>query len=152
MHALQDVGAQLVELSPARLATLPIPDELREAVLEAQRIRAHEGRRRQLQYIGKLMRALDAEPIRAALDDIAGTSAAALARHHALERLRARLMEDEAVLGEIARDHPGADLARLRALRRNALKEAELAKPPRAFRELFRVLRELQGETGDAAA
>ncbi|MBL8489506.1 MAG: DUF615 domain-containing protein, partial [Rhodocyclaceae bacterium] len=78
-------------------------------------------------------------------------SAAANARQHALERLRVRLLEDEAVLGEIAREHPGADLQHLRQLRRNALKEQELGKPPRAYRELFRVLRGLS-ETGVAGA
>jgi ribosome-associated protein len=65
---------------------------------------------------------------------------------HALERLRTRFLEDEKVIGEIAAAHPGADLLHLRQLRRNALKEQQLGKPPRAFRELFRVLRELHGQ------
>jgi ribosome-associated protein len=90
------------------------------------------------------MRDVDAAPIQAALDEINGVSANANARQHALERLRARLLEDEAVLGEIASEHPGADLQHLRQLRRNAIKEATASKPPRAFRELFRVLRALQ--------
>ncbi|MFN6960938.1 MAG: ribosome biogenesis factor YjgA, partial [Rhodocyclaceae bacterium] len=102
-----------------------------------------EARRRQLQYIGRLMRNLDAEPIRAALDDIKGVSAAANARQHALERLRARFLADEKTIEEIAAAHPAADLQRLRQLRRNALKEQQMGKPPRAFRELFRTLREL---------
>ena len=66
---------------------------------------------------------------------------------HALESLRTRFLEDETVIGEIAAAHPHADLQQLRQLRRNALKEQQLAKPPRAFRELFRVLRELQAVT-----
>jgi ribosome-associated protein len=143
MHALQDVGEQLVELSAERLAKMNLPDPLREAVREAQRITKHGGRRRQMQYIGRLMRGIDAEPIREALAAIEGRSALETARQHRLERLRLRLLEDEAVLSEIARAHPGADLQHLRQLRRNTLKEREQARPPRSFRELFRVLREL---------
>lgn len=148
MHALQDIGAALVALSRERLQRIPMPDKLRQAVLEAQRITKHEARRRQMQYIGKLMRDTDPAPIREALDAINGVSAAAVARQHRLERLRTRLLEDESVLGEIATDHPQADLQQLRQLRRNALREQEQGKPPRAFRELFKVLRDLQQPGG----
>ncbi|HRQ36091.1 MAG TPA: DUF615 domain-containing protein, partial [Chiayiivirga sp.] len=72
-----------------------------------------------------------------------GVSRAETARQHRLERLRSDLLEDEKILGNIARDWPGADLQHLRVLRRNALKEREQGKPPRAYRELFRVLRDL---------
>ncbi|MGE5467810.1 MAG: ribosome biogenesis factor YjgA [Ignavibacteria bacterium] len=150
MTALQALGTELVELGRDQLARIELPDDLRDAVRDAQRFTQHEARRRQLQYIGRLMRDLDPAPIRAALDEIKGVSAAATARLHALERLRARLMEDEAVLGEIARDYPGVDLQHLRQMRRNAIKEQELAKPPRAFREIFRVLRELEEQSHDA--
>lgn len=143
MTELQDLGAELVALSADQLGKIDLPDDLRDAVRDAQRFTRHEAHRRQLQYIGRLMRGLDAGPIRAAIDDIKGVSAAANARMHALERLRTRFLEDEKVIGEIAEAHPGADLRHLRQLRRNALKEQELGKPPRAFRELFRVLREL---------
>lgn len=143
MTELQDLGAELVALSVDQIKKIGLPDDLREAVRAAQRITQHEARRRQLQYIGKLMRSLDPEPIRAALDEINGVSAAAVARMHALERLRTRFLEDEKAISEIAATHPQADLQHLRQLRRNALKEQELGKPPRAFRELFRVLREL---------
>ena len=143
MSELQTLGAALVELSADQLGKVDLPDDLRAAVRDAQRFTRHEARRRQLQYIGKLMRSLDPEPIRAALDEINGVSAAAVARMHALERLRTRFLEDEKAISEIAATHPQADLQHLRQLRRNALKERELGKPPRAFRELFRVLREL---------
>lgn len=146
MTELQALGEQLVALSAEQLKKIELPEDLRDAVRDAQRFTQHEARRRQLQYIGRLMRNLDAEPIRAALDDIRGVSAAANARQHALERLRARFLADEKVIGEIAATHPDADLQKLRQLRRNALKEQELGKPPRAFRELFRVLRELDGQ------
>jgi ribosome-associated protein len=150
MTALQELGAELVELGRDQLKKIDLPEDLRDAVRDAQRFTQHEARRRQLQYIGRLMRDSDPAPIRAALDEIKGVSAAATARLHALERLRTRLLEDESVLGEIARDYPGVDLQQLRQLRRNAIKEQELAKPPRAFREIFRVLRELEEQPHDA--
>lgn len=143
MTELQALGEDLVALSKDQLKKIDLPDNLRDALRDAQRFTRHEALRRQLQYIGKLMRAIDPEPIRAALDEIKGLSAAANARMHALERLRERFLADEKVIAEIAADHPGADLQHLRQLRRNALKEQELGKPPRAFRELYRVLREL---------
>ena len=143
INDLQALGAELVELSRDQLKKVDLPDDLRDAVRDAQRITQHEAHRRQLQYIGKLMRSIDPAPIRAALDEINGLSVAATARMHALERLRLRFLEDEKVISEIAAAHPDADLQYLRQLRRNALKEQELDKPPRAFRELFRVLREL---------
>jgi len=143
MTELQGLGEDLAALSKDQLKRIDLPDDLRDALRDAQRFTQHEAHRRQLQYIGKLMRGIDPAPIRAALDDIKGVSAAANARMHALERLRTRFLEDERVIGEIAEAHPGADLQHLRQLRRNALKEQEQGKPPRAFRELFRVLREL---------
>jgi ribosome-associated protein len=147
--ALQDMGAELVALSRDQLKKIDLPDNLLAAVRDCQRFTSHGAISRQMQYIGKLMRGIDPVPIQAALDEINGVSAAANARQHALERLRVRLLEDEAVLGEIARDFPGTDITQLRQLRRNALKEQEHAKPPRAFREIFRVLRELTQERAD---
>lgn len=143
MQALQDMGAELVELSPERLARIDMPDALRGAIREAQRLTRHEARRRQLQYIGRLMRDADPAPIREALDAVKGVSAIENARQHRLEKLRERLLEDEAVLTEIGAAHPGADITRLRQLRRNTLKDRDEGRPPRAFRELFRLLREL---------
>lgn len=152
MDALQALGERLVELGSERLAKVEMPDELRLAVKEAQRITAHGGRRRQMQYIGRLMRGVDPAPIQAALDEFDGVSAAAKARQHALERLRERFLEDESVLNEIASRAATADFQHLRQLRRNALKEKAEGKPPRAYRELFRVLRDLDApkdEQGD---
>ncbi len=142
MHELQALGAALVELPDAQLDALGLPDSLADAVREAKRIRAHEGRRRQVQYIGKLMRSIDAEPIRAQLAAIDGGSREAAARHRLLERWRERLLEDDAALTEFAEAHPGADLQELRAQIRNARREQKENRPPRAFRELFRLIRE----------
>lgn len=143
MHELQALGARLVEVAPARLDGVALPDELREAVVQAHGISQFEARRRHMQYIGRLMRGVDPAPIREALAALEGNSAAAIARLHELERLRERVLADEAALGEIARMHPDADLPRLRALRRNALQEQAAGRPPRSSRELFRALRDL---------
>lgn len=157
MLALQKLGEALVALPPERLAKIAMPERLRDALLDAQRFTQHGAHRRQLQLVGKLMRDVDAAPLQAALDDIHGVSAAAALRQQRLERLRARLMEDDSVCTEIARDYPHADIQQLRQLRRAALKEAQQQKPPRAYRELFRALRALEETAssdapGDAAA
>ena len=145
MTALQTLGQALVDMPADRLAKLDMPDLLRLAIVDARRFNKHEAKRRQLQYIGKLMRGVDAAPLQAAVDGLRGTSAAESARLHRLERLRSRLLDDEpGALEEIAAAHPGADLQQLRQLRRNTLKEREQNKPPRAYREMFRVLRELE--------
>ena len=145
MHELQALGATLVELADAQLASIDLPDSLAEAVREAKRIRSHEGRRRQVQYIGKLMRGIDAELIRARLAAIEGGSREATARHRLLERWRVRLIEDDTALTEFAAAHPGADLQALRTQIRNARREQKENRPPRAFRELFRLIREASG-------
>ena len=156
MQALQDLGEQLVALSPERLKKVPLPDTLYEAIRAAQGFKM-EARRRQLQYVGKLMRKIDPAPIQAQLEVFAGNSATEIAKMHRLERLREQLLEDEQTLGAIAETWPDADLQYLRTLRRNALKEREASKPPKSFREIFRVLRELQdaqeaAEEADAQA
>jgi len=144
MHELQALGAALVALPESQLDGLSLDEGLRNAVLEAKRISAHEGRRRQMQYIGKLMREVDPAPIRARLEAITGGSAQANARHKRLEALRERLLADDAALTEFAATHPSADLQALRALIRNSRKEQKEGKPPRAFRELFRILKSLE--------
>jgi ribosome-associated protein len=146
MHALQALGAALVEIPDAQLASMQLPEKLAHAVREAKSISSHEGRRRQVQYIGRLMREIDPEPIRARLAEIEGSSATATARHRRMEQWRARLVEDDAALTEFARAHPAADLQALRALIRNARREQKEGRPPRAFRELYRVLRAASGD------
>jgi ribosome-associated protein len=142
MHALQALGETLVELSSAQLAEVEMPEDLRDAVLEARRITGHEGRRRQMQYIGRLMRDIDPAPIRARIDAWRGQSREATAQMHAIERWRERLIENDAALTEFANEHPGADLQALRTLIRETRRERAAERPPRHFRDLFRLLRD----------
>lgn len=143
MHELRDLGAELVALSVGQLKRIKLPENIYDAVRECQKITAHGARRRQVAYLGKLMRGVDDEPIRAGLAMLRGESSAETARLHRLERFRTRLLEDEAVLAEIAALWPTVDLQHLRTLRRNALKEQENNKPPKNFRAIFQVLQEL---------
>jgi len=143
MHELQELGAELVELSVGQLKRINLEEDLLAAVRECQKITSHGARRRQIMYIGKMLRNIDEEPIRAGLALIRGDSAAETARLHRLERMRTRLLEDEAVLSEIATAWPGVDLQHLRQLRRNALKEQEANKPPKNFRAIFQMLQDL---------
>jgi len=144
MHELQALGVALLKLPDAQLEALEMPDKLREALREGKRIKSHEARRRQLQYIGRLMREVDPAPLRARLAQIEGSSAQATARHRRLEAWRERLLADDEALTAFAADYPGADIQVLRTLIRNARKEQAGGKPPRAYRELFRVLKEIE--------
>jgi ribosome-associated protein len=142
MHALQALGAELVELPKSRTDEIGLPEALNRALADARRFTAHEARRRQIQYIGRLMRDIDPEPIRTALERFHGKSRAEAARLKMLERWRSRLIEDDAALTEYAAEHAHADIQALRTLIRNARREIAAARPPRAQRELYRVLRE----------
>lgn len=143
MHELRDLGVELVELPLSQLKRLDLPETLFEAVRACQKITAHGAHRRQVQYLGKLMRGVDDAPIRAGLALLRGENAAENARMQRLERLRTRLLADESLLTEIGHTWPGADLTHLRQLRRNALKEQEANKPPKNFRALFQFLKAL---------
>ena len=146
MHDLQDIGEQLVELGNDRLKELDLPERLYDAVRELKRINKFGAQRRQMQYIGRLMREIDAAPIIAKLEVWNGKSHQHVAWLHQVERWRERLLESEDALTELLADHPTADAQRLRALIRNALKEKELLKPPKSYREIFQVLREILPE------
>lgn len=143
-HALQELGEELVELPAAKLEKIPLPEELAEAVALARRIKARGGRKRQLQYIGKLMRKLDEEPIRLAMSQLKSESARETAQLHQLEQWRDRLVaEGDAALAELLEQQPQADRQHLRQLVRNAQREIKQNKPPKSARELFRYLRTL---------
>jgi ribosome-associated protein len=142
MTELQKLGAKLVELPESQIAEMEMDQRLRDAILEAKRIKSHEAKRRQMQYIGRLMRDVDAAPLRERLEAISGHSARAAAQHRRLEGWRARLLADDEALTAFAAEHPDADLQALRTLIRNTRKEQKQAKPPRAYRELFRLIKE----------
>lgn len=144
--ALQDLAAELVEMSKSKLAAIPLDEDLREAISLAQSIKAHGGRKRQILYIGKLLRGMDAEPIKEAIAKLDQTDAASVAHLHRLERWRERLLsEGNDALTQLLDEVPAADSQRLRQLIRNAQQEHAAGKPPKSSRELFRYLRELLG-------
>ena len=149
MTALQALGTRLVKLNSAQLAQVPLPERLREAIAAAQKITAHEARRRQQQYIGKLMRQIEAEPVERALDHLTGDSRAAVALMHHCERWRERLLDDDTaltdLLRELADDTRSTDLQALRATIRAARRERETNQPPRHGRELYRWLHDVLG-------
>jgi len=142
-HARQTLGAALVALNRERLLQVDLPESLRDAILAAQRITAHEGRRRQLQFIGKLMRNVDPAPIQAVLDAWSSVSAEQIAHMHRIERWRDRLLAEPGAPGELATEFPHADLQQLRTLIRNTQREREQNKPPKHYRAMFQLLRDI---------
>lgn len=146
MTALQALGAELVKLAPEQRARIELPDALREAIASLDRIRSHEARRRQMQYIGRLMRTADAEAIRAAIGRAAGDSKEAVALMHRCERWRDRLLDDDGALTEFLGAHPQADAQQLRATIRAARRERDAGAPPRHARALYRWLHDTLAE------
>ncbi|MDH2068374.1 ribosome biogenesis factor YjgA [Pantoea sp. GD03673] len=140
---LKRLGAELVDLGKNSLDKIPLDERLRTEIELAQRIKK-EGRRRQLQLIGKLLRSIDVEPIRVALDKLKNRHNQQVALFHKLEMLRDRLIEqgDEAMSDVIAL-YPDADRQQLRSMIRNAQKEKAGNKPPKSARQIFQYLREL---------
>jgi ribosome-associated protein len=147
MHALQQLGEALVALDAARFDELAkeaaLSERLVDAIAQARSISAWGGRRRQLQYVGKLMRDVDPDPIRKRLDAWAHGRGEGAARLHAIERWRERLIDEPAALDELVAAHPGLDRPRFRALIAKARDERARAAAPHAYRELFRQLRDL---------
>jgi ribosome-associated protein len=143
-HAAQDLGEMLLALSDAELTALELPEELLAALRAARGITSRAAGARQRQYIGKLMRTLDPEPIRAALRARGAVSAAQVARFRRVEQWRERLIAGgTAALAELAREHPGIDGSEW--ARRVSAAQAERARGVArgASRELFRALRAL---------
>src|SRR5216684_1279473 len=143
MQELQALGERLIGLNSEQLAAIALPENLHEAVEQARRITKHEARRRHLQYIGRLMRDVDPEPIREKLRVWDGVSTEETARLHRIERWREELLGNDGAIGALVHAHPGTDTQRLRALVRNAREERNAGRPPRAYRELFRALRDI---------
>ena len=125
MHALHDLGKELIELSNEKLRQLPLADALYDAIRLAQRTTSREGLRRQTHYVGKLMRQADAEAIRAQLTIWESGSKAETAALHRIEVLRDQLLASDEALTELLREHPSADIQHLRTLIREGRKEAQ---------------------------
>jgi ribosome-associated protein len=142
-EALKRLGAELIELGQSTLDRIPLDDDLRSAIELAQKIK-REGRRRQLQLIGKMLRSRDEEPIRTALDKLKNRHNQQVALFHKLEVLRDRLIEQgDAAMTEVLSLYPHADRQQLRTMIRNAQKEKAGNKPPKTGRQIFQYLREL---------
>lgn len=153
-HDLQTLGKQLLEMPDSRLDDIPMPERLRDALADYKKTKSFEGRRRQLQFVGKVMREVDAGPLREAVAEFQlGHARNALALHQA-ERWRAELLsEDKEAVTRWAEAFPLSDLQQLRALVRSARKDA--AEVPekrsgRAFRELFQYIKQAMDEQGKA--
>lgn len=145
-NELQKLGEQLVDAPRDRVKRVPMPDDVRDVILETQSITNHEGRRRALQFVGKKMRTLDEEEvavIQRAIDSWKGASKAETAALHALERRREKLLADDKALTALLEEHPELDAQQLRTLIRNARKEVQESKPPKAYREIFQILKDL---------
>ncbi len=147
MTALQKLGEILVDAPRDRVRKVPMPEDVLEAILACQQISSHEGRRRQLQYVGKKMRTLEEAEVAAiqkVVDSWRGASRAETAALHTIERQRERLLADDGALTELRAKHPELDMQHLRTLIRNARKEQAENKPPKAYREIFQILKSLQ--------
>lgn len=148
MFELQELGKELIDLSEAEFAKISIQDPaLLEAITTAKRIKSREGLRRQMQYIGKLMRLIDVSQIRHALAERKRGHQELARQFHALEEFRDRLVDNGVgAIEEVMERHPDADRQHLRQLILRANKESSLNKPPAAKRKLFKYLRGLQEE------
>jgi len=152
---LQKLGEDLLTLRTDLMARLDLSEKLVDAVAEAKRITNFEGKRRQMQYIGKLMRGLDDEQlnaVRAALNEQLNGSAEDNLRLHQAESWRERMVADDEAVGEWIAQFPGTDIQQLRSLVRQARKDAVPEKPGealrhgKAYREIFQLLREQLAE------
>lgn len=144
MHELQSLGVALAALPEARLAAIELPEPLRDALGEYRRTRSHEGRRRQMQYIGKLMRSVDAEPLREAIARERLPGARETLTLHEVERWRDALLADDDALARFVAERRDADAAALRRLVRAARAEPQQAgvRHGRSYRDLFQWLKE----------
>ena len=142
--ALQDLAAELANLSRSELTGLSLPEPLFNAICEAAGMPHKGARKRMLKYTGGMLRKMDVEPIRENLAKLRNQSAHSAREHHKIERWRDRLIiEDNQALTELLSEFPEADRQQLRQLTRNAKKEIEASRPPKSARQLFRYLREL---------
>lgn len=143
--ALQDLGEKLVKLSKEQLAGIDLTDELLDAVLFAKTIKSHGALKRQMQFIGTLMRKTDSAPVEEAINNIEEGDYKKAAEFKATEKWRDELIAgDKICMEEILSNYPSAERRQLTQLVRNAAKERENNKPPRASRALFRYLAKIK--------
>ena len=143
MTSLQKIGEKLINLSPGKLAKIPMSEELFEAVMLARRLKNREGRRRQMQYIGKCIRSADSQKITMALESFDHQSEGFRQEQQKLEQWRDRLIaEGDRAISELMLVSPDIDRQHLRQLIRQAHKEAMKNKPPAASRKIFTYLRD----------
>ena len=143
IHQLQELGELLTQLPAAKLDSLNLPDELRNAIADYQRFTSRGAMKRQLQYIGKVMRSVDPEPIKQGLDLLKSKDSQQIAQFHRLEKWRDRLIsEGDAALGKLVLEAPEIDRQHLRQMIRNAQKEAAQNKPPKNSRAIFQYLKD----------
>ncbi len=143
-RALQKLGEQLVDLSPEQLGGIDMPDELRKAIVVARKTKSHGARRRQLQYIGTLMRDIDPEPIRNALENIRHGHSHNVRAFKKIEKWRDEIKEgNKQIIEEILSICPDAERPRLAQLARNARKEYEAGTGVKSSRILFRYLKQI---------
>jgi ribosome-associated protein len=148
-HDLQKLGMALADLSDARLQRLELPERLFDAIVQYRNTRSHEGRRRQLQFVGKLMREVDDAPLREAVAESRLGSARDSLLLHQAEAWRDELLADDEALTRWMHEHADCDAQRLRSLVRAARREAALPpeqRNPRSLRELFQFIRPLLSE------
>lgn len=150
MNRLQDLGMELTRLSTDTLKKIGLDEDLFEAVQNYKKITSNSALKRQSQYIGRLMRDIDPEPIEQFLDKLRGNNAAHNAFLQRVEQARDRLIADDAALTSFIADYPHADVGKLRTLVRNTRKEQEQNKPPKNFRALFQEIKAAMD--GNAAA
>ncbi len=139
--AAQEIGRQLLALPKERLKKLALEESLFEAIAEAKRLTANGAIRRQLQYIGRLMREVDLAPIVEQLQKWEGKHQEENARFHQMERWRVRLIAEPKAIEEFIAHFPQVDIQAIRTLIRNAQKEQAGNKPPKSSRELFKTIR-----------
>ncbi|MBZ9613841.1 ribosome biogenesis factor YjgA [Rheinheimera maricola] len=144
MHELQKLGEELVSLSAASRARVPLDDELKDALQLADKLsNKREALRRHIQFIGRLMRTRDLEPIEQALALLRNTNQAATRQFHKVEQWRDKLLDDNDAITAFIASYPDVDVQQLRQLIRNTKKEQEKQQPPKAFRELFQFIKPL---------
>ena len=144
MHALQQLGEKIVKLPKGQFDTIPLEGKLEEAIHTARRIKSREGLRRQMQYIGKILRDMDITAIEAAFEELENGRVEAAQRFHALEQLRDELVEQgPKSIEPVIAQYPHADRQHLRQLVMQASKEKKANKPPAAARKIFKYLKEL---------